>query len=342
MVLLKEIISNSIEEIMGSYIAYAASDSSTRLGKIDKDDLAQFVKTVNKVTNGDLESLTNLLDLTRMLFPNVISGEKRIQLLNAIKIDLFDKGISLESEFLDEDNIDDCISYYTDVFKYENRIFMQLTTVIQEKIIRPYLNTPSSEVPPMISSFLDTLFNDYAVDRLIGMVEYITNNGASATVDEYNNSKVEGASKIHDLAESVALGKLSEKHIQMIKESIEDVVSSAWTYVKEFNKLKDEGQGKEYEQKLAKTVSNHLSVVVEAMSNKDDLDVDDILRGLNVLIPLSSILSSFEKLGDDKEDYKEAFDRLAEKINAVDLGKKKESIDGMISTIGSNINKYLK
>lgn len=77
MVLLKEIISNSIEEIMGSYIAYSASDSSTRLGKIDKDDLAQFVKTVNKVTNGDLESLTNLLDLTRMLFPNVISGDNK-------------------------------------------------------------------------------------------------------------------------------------------------------------------------------------------------------------------------------------------------------------------------
>ena len=342
MVLLKEIISNSIEEIMGSYIAYAASDSSTRLGKIDKDDLAQFVKTVNKVTNGDLESLTNLLDLTRILFPNVISGEKRIQLLNAIKIDLFDKGISLESELLDEDNIDDCISYYTDVFKYENRIFMQLTTSIQEKIIRPYLNTPSAEVPPMIASFIDTLFNDYAIDRLIGMVEYITNNGASSTVDEYNNSKVEGASKIHDLAESVALGKLNKGHIQIIKESIEDVVSSAWTYVKEFNKLKDEGQGKEYEQKLAKTVSNHLSVVVEAMSNKDDLNTEDILRGLNVLIPLSSILSSFEKLGDDKEDYKEAFNRLSEKINAVDLGDKKESIDGMISTIGSNINKYLK
>lgn len=343
MVLLKEIISNSIEEIMGSYIAYAASDSSTRLGKIDKDDLAQFVKTANKVTNGDLESLTNLLDLTRILFPNVISGEKRIQLLNAIKIDLFDKGISLESEFLDEDNIDDCISYYTDVFKYENRIFMQLTTAIQEKIIRPYVNTSEgAKVPQIIGTFIDTLFNDYTVDRLIGMVEFIANNGGGATLEEYNSLRAEGVSKIHDLAESIALGKLDVKHVKMITESIEDVVSSAWTFVKEFNKIKEEGEGKEFETKLSKTVSNHLSVVVEALSNKEDLSVEDILRGLNVLIPLSSILSSFDKTEDVDGDYKEAFNRLAKKINAVDLGEKKESVDGMISVIGSNINKFLR
>ena len=156
-----------------------------------------------------------------------------------------------------------------------------------------------------------------------------------------NTARLETAKKIHDLAESIALGKLNKSQLRIIKENVEDVVSSAWSYVKEFNKLKDEDDSKEYQGKLAKTVINHISVVVEALSGKEDLTVESILKGLNVLIPLSAILSTFDKDSDRREDFKEAFKLLSEKINAVDLGEKKESIDGMISTIGSNINKYL-
>lgn len=342
MVLLKEIISNSIEEIIGSYIAYSASDSSTRLGKIDKDDLAEFVKTSNKVANGDLESLSELLDLTAVLFPNVISGEKRIELLTAIKVDLLDRGISIDSELLDDENIKDCIDYYKEVFEYENRIFLQLTSNVQKAIILPYLTSDNpTNVPKAVSQFIETLFNDYTINRLLQMIEFINANGSESTVEDMNNTRLETARKIHDLAESIALGKLNASQLRIIKENVEDVVSSAWSYVKEFNKLKDEDDSKEYQGKLAKTVINHISVVVEALSGKEDLTVESILKGLNVLIPLSAILSTFDKDSDRREDFKEAFKLLSEKINAVDLGEKKESIDGMISTIGSNINKYL-
>lgn len=348
MTLLKEIISNSIEEVIGSYIAYSASDDSARLGKIDKDELAKFVGLTINATNGNMGSLHDLLNLTRDLFPNFIAGEDRITLLMEIKEKLMDKGISLESELLDEENIDDCISYYKDSYEYEEGIFKQLTSNLQEKIIKPLLNSVEiSKIPSEVKMFVEGLYSDHLINKLRQMVEFIEIEGSEATEEDFEAGERKERVKISELSESIALGQLSEVHYKMIKESIEDVVASAWTFVKEFNSLKDEEVTDSYQAKLLKSVVNHVATVTEGLSSNENLNVEDILKGLNVLIPLTAMLNSFEKLNVKDEEnngssFKEAFSGLAEKINAVDLGEKKEAIDGMVGTISDNISKYLR